>query len=61
MPIYVTSSLADVNGDGMMEEEEFCILHFLFDARVKGIDIPSSLPHTLRYFKYSLSSPKGPK
>ena len=40
-------SLADVDRDGQLDEEEFCLAMYLIDYKVSGNDLPSILPDHL--------------
>ena len=41
-------SLADVDMDGMLDEEEFCLAMYLIDYKLSGNDLPSQLPAHMR-------------
>jgi len=40
-------SLADIDQDGQLDEEEFCLAMYLIDYKVDGNDLPSTLPDHL--------------
>ncbi|TPX37434.1 hypothetical protein SmJEL517_g00684 [Synchytrium microbalum] len=44
--------LADVDEDGALTKEEFCIGMFLIDERLRGVEIPDRLPENL--IKYAM-------
>ena len=40
-------NLADIDGDGMLDRDEFAVAMFLIDHKIGGNDIPGSLPERL--------------
>lgn len=36
--------LADVDNDGMLDQQEFCLAMYLIDCKLAGNDLPSLLP-----------------
>ena len=41
-------TLADADGDGLLDEAEFCLAMYLIDHKLSGHDLPASLPPHLR-------------
>jgi hypothetical protein len=43
--------LADVDGDGMLDSDEFALAMHLINIKLEGYDLPEDLPgHLVRYF-----------
>ena len=46
--VHQVWTLADADGDGLLDEAEFCLAMYLIDHKLSGHDLPASLPPHLR-------------